>query len=651
MIQSLLACFPARAPWLLATLFLFMGPAPVQAQAPPYAWAVGVGTTTLGQIGTADRHHCDVSKIAVTTAGQTYVTGNFERAVDFGATTLTSTGAKDIFLAKLDANGNSLWAVRAGDRGDDAGFGVAVDAADNVYVTGYFRYTSTFGSFTLTGPGLSVGFVAKYSPLGVCQWAVPMVPQGGYGTSLAVDPNGDIVLAGTFTTLTAQFGTTTLQMVGVNENGYVAKLSTLGTWLWAVRSGSRGGNVALDATGNVYCAGNFGGINTFGGITLASNGGQDGFVGKLDPAGNWLWAKSAGGPGYDYGSGVGTDYAGNVLIAGGFGQPSASFGSVTIPNRGAGNFDAYVAKLDPNGNYLWAVGAGGTDNDLANDVVVDNDGSAYVVGQYQDYGIGGTFGSILLPNLGRRFGQCYVAKLSPVGTFDWVTTTSSGTYDEFGQSIALDHRGGVYAAGFHTGPGIAFGATALVGNPGAHTGFLAKIGDSPLPRVVGLTPPQGAAGTIVMVRGARLTGTTAVYFNGVPAASFAVTSPTTLTAVAPVGVTTGPVSVQTLAGVGPAGLVFQVGTATSAAPAKAATGRCWPNPVPVGGRLQVGSSKEGGPHYPAHAVLYTLLGQAVLVRTLTPTGELELGNVPSGSYLLVVSTPGQGVARYPVQVQ
>jgi hypothetical protein len=102
-------------------------------------------------------------------------------------------------------------------------------------------------------------------------------------------------------------------------------------------------------------------------------------VGKLDPNGNWLWARNAGGPGYDYAAGVGIDFTGNVWVAGGFGQPSATFGNFTVANRGV-DFDAFVAKLDPNGNYLWAVGAGNNASDMANDLVVDDDGSAYITG-------------------------------------------------------------------------------------------------------------------------------------------------------------------------------------------------------------------------------------------------------------------------------
>ena len=182
---------------------------------------------------------------------------------------------------------------------------------------------------------------------------------------MAIPQAGNVVLGGSLAGTTVQFGTTTLPGVPLVENAFVAKMSAQGSWLWAVCSGNRSGRVALGAAGNVYCTGNFVGASLFGSFALTANGLQDEYVGKLDPAGTWLWVRSTGGLGYEYAAGVGVDYAGNVLVAGGFGVPSATFGTLTIPNRGGGNFDAYVVKLDANGNFLWAEGMSGTDNDVA----------------------------------------------------------------------------------------------------------------------------------------------------------------------------------------------------------------------------------------------------------------------------------------------
>lgn len=639
----------SRAGWLLVFLFLLSAGPVAQAQAPPYSWAAGVGTTTRGVPGTADRHDCEVHAVAADGTGQTYVTGHFRLDVDFGTTTLTSAGEHDAFLAKFNANGLPLWATRIGGIGDEFGYDVAVDAAGNAYVTGYFQASITLGSYTLTSGGVSSGFVAQFSPQGVCNWAYPVAVAGGGCASVAVEAGGDVVVSGNYFGRPVQFGSTTLQPIGSSETCFVARLSPAGIWRWAVSSGHRNGRVTLDATGNVYVAGCFGNSFIFGNTTLTCRGLQDGFVGKLDPSGNWRWVQIAGGPGYDYASGIGVDYAGNVWVAGGFGQPEATFGAFSVPNRGAGSFDAFVAKLDPNGTYLWATSAGSTDGDLATDLAVDDDGSAYVTGMYQDYGPGVAFGSILLPNLNRRFGQSYVARLSPDGNFEWVSTTSLDNFGEFGNGIALDHRGGVYAAGYYGGVGIGFGPTTLVGNPGAYTGYLAKIGDSPLPKVVAVSPAQGPAGTVVTVRGARLTGATAVYFNGQPAASFTVTSPSTLTAVAPVGVTSGPVSVQTPAGSSPAGPPFEAAPLTSPAAARPTVAACWPNPLEAGQPLHL--ALPGGPAAPAHATLYSLLGQAVYSSPLSLTGEWKLPPLPTGSYVVAVQRAGQVIARHTLRIR
>ena len=99
--------------------------------------------------------------IAVDANGNSYVTGSFFGSATFGTTTLTSSGYEDIFVAKMDNNGNWLWANKAGGTNWDYGYGIAVDANGNSYVTGYFWGNATFGTTTLTSSGQYDIFVAK----------------------------------------------------------------------------------------------------------------------------------------------------------------------------------------------------------------------------------------------------------------------------------------------------------------------------------------------------------------------------------------------------------------------------------------------------------------------------------------------------------
>ncbi|HNR85275.1 MAG TPA: SBBP repeat-containing protein, partial [Taishania sp.] len=79
--------------------------------------------------------------ITVDNQGNSYITGYFQNTAIFGSTTFTSNGYYDIFIAKLDANGNYLWAKKAGGNSEDVGSSIAVDSQGNSYVTGYFNNT------------------------------------------------------------------------------------------------------------------------------------------------------------------------------------------------------------------------------------------------------------------------------------------------------------------------------------------------------------------------------------------------------------------------------------------------------------------------------------------------------------------------------
>jgi hypothetical protein len=105
------------------------------------------------------------------------------------------------------------------------------------------------------------------------------------------------------------------------------------TWQDATSPGNGVGyRTTVDAAGNTYVAGIFGGTATFGSITLTGTGGLDVFVAKRSPAGVWLWATGAGGIGTDYGFGVAIDGSGSVVVSGHFDSPTIPFGATTLTN-------------------------------------------------------------------------------------------------------------------------------------------------------------------------------------------------------------------------------------------------------------------------------------------------------------------------------
>ncbi|MCK9334752.1 MAG: SBBP repeat-containing protein, partial [Candidatus Cloacimonetes bacterium] len=155
-------------------------------------------------------------------------------------------------------------------------------------------------------------------------------------------------------------------------------------WLWAKQVGGtsndEGRSIATDSNGNSYVTGSFEGIAVFGSTTLTSSGNTDIFIAKLGCNGNWLWATKAGGPGSDIGYGIAVDGNGNSYVTGCF-RDNASFGSTTI--NSSGNTDIFVAKIDSNGNWLWAQKAGGSSSDYGYGIAVDSSGNSYVTGYFR----------------------------------------------------------------------------------------------------------------------------------------------------------------------------------------------------------------------------------------------------------------------------
>jgi beta-propeller repeat-containing protein len=247
--------------------------------------------------------------IAVDGSGNSYVTGYFNGSATFAQgqanqTTLTSVGDREMFVAKYDSIGTLLWAKRSGGTGADRGFSIAVDGLGNIYVTGLFQVTATFGQgqanqTTLTSNGSDDIFVAKHDSSGALQWAKRVGDtESDGGLSIVVDGFGNSYATGFFSG-SATFGQgqanqTTLTSAGARDI-FVAKYDSSGLLQWAKRAGAggtsidQGMGIAVDGSGNGYVAGYFNGTATFGQgeanqTTLTSAGGADIYVAKF--AGN-----------------------------------------------------------------------------------------------------------------------------------------------------------------------------------------------------------------------------------------------------------------------------------------------------------------------------------------------------------------------------
>ena len=459
----------------LALVFVVVG---LVAQIPEWQWAVQAGSISFeGE-----------NFVAIDCQGNQYVTGTFWETTTIGQFQLTSNGERDIFAAKLDTNGNWLWAVRAGGSDYDSSFGIAVDGAGNAWLTGVFNGSATFGSHALTSSGSYDNdiFAAKLDQNGNFIWAV----RGGgtsndYSDGIAVDDSGNAYLTGYFNG-SADFGSYTLSSSG-NYDIFAAKLNPSGSFLWAVQAGGidwdGGFDIDVDGAGNAYLTGCFYGSVVFGPYTLTSSGNQDVFVARLDPNGNWIWAVRAVGTFNDFVKGIAVDGAGNTYIIGYF-EGSIVFGSQTLSSIGpVGTLDIFAAKLDPTGNWLWAVRAGGIHTDAGYDISLDGEGSTYLTGCF--YG-SVVFGPYTLTSSGSF--DIFAAKLDQTGNWLWAIRAGGTSYD-IGYGIAVDGAGKAYLTGYFMGS-AAFGPYTLICG-GSDDIFIAKLTEPLNDTQITLISPNG----------------------------------------------------------------------------------------------------------------------------------------------------------------
>jgi hypothetical protein len=286
---------------LHSTLFAsFLLTVNLSAQQPIFEWAKQIGGSSSAN-GTA---------IAMDASGNVYTIGSFYQTVDFDpsvvAFTLTSNGESDIFITKLDAQGNFLWAKQIGGTNHDEPGNISVDANGNVLVGGSFRGTVNLnpgvGELTVTKPG-KVAFLLKLNPDGDFMWAKHW---GGSNSSaantinsIALDSSGNIIIGGSFEgTNDLNPGTETFNVTPSGRgDAYISKLNSNGEFLWAVSFGANNSNNAdkvnshaVDGSGNIVVSGPF-----FG--TVAPFNLQDGgnFYIKLDASGNLIWSKQTDG--------------------------------------------------------------------------------------------------------------------------------------------------------------------------------------------------------------------------------------------------------------------------------------------------------------------------------------------------------------------
>ncbi|HAB17606.1 MAG TPA: SBBP repeat-containing protein [Verrucomicrobiota bacterium] len=390
------------------------------------------------------------------------------------------------------------WAKRAGGTQNDDGLAVAVNTNGNVFVTGHFRLTATFGAgdpnpTLLTALGQDV-FVAKYAPGGGLLWVRQARAQAGWGTAIGADNAGNCYVFGYFgPTITFAAGQSNQVVMNALANDlFLAKYDGEGNFLWAKQAGGSFSEyaygIAVDGAGNSYVTGQYGSDPaTFGAgepnqtalAGIGGNNGQDIFIAKYDTNGQLQWAKSAGGRTGNVGAGIALDPVGNSYVVGRY-TSTSTFGpgepneTVLVGPLG-GSEEIFVAKFGPDGNLAWVrSGLGQAEHDQGTAIAVDAAGNSYATGTYRSIApFGGQLNQTQIDNGGAE--DVFIVKHDTNGNQQWVTM-AVGPNGEFARGIAVDSEGSAYITGY--GFYMTFGAgepnEKTLGGIGQNDVFLAK---------------------------------------------------------------------------------------------------------------------------------------------------------------------------------
>jgi gliding motility-associated-like protein len=333
----------------------------------------------------------------------TYITGQFQGTCDFdpgiGIQNLTSSGDWDLFIAKYDSSGNYIWAKRFGDDAAEVGYSIYIQGS-SIILGGFYWALSTNlnvgnGPWIHSNNGANDIFIAKYDTSGNYLWSKSI---GGNGDDkilkLDVDQSGNIYTIGTFQNI-VDFdpGINTLSISSSGNNDiFIAKYSTLGDLIWANKIGGigddQGISIKADNLNNAYICGKYSNVVDFdpglNNNSLSSSGGYDAFLAKYSSNGSYIWSKSIGNLLNEVGNDISITNSGEPIMCGNF-EGTVDFN----PDLGVFNMnsngmeDAFLLKLNTNGNFVFAKKFGGSNSDQCLQIEQDAFGNIITSGVFK----------------------------------------------------------------------------------------------------------------------------------------------------------------------------------------------------------------------------------------------------------------------------
>jgi hypothetical protein len=453
--------------------------------------------------------------ICVDSNGNSYVVGQFQSTALFGgAISRTSNSGNNTFVGKVNSVGTWQWVAQvtnALNTDSNTGDYIACDCSGNSYIFGTATGSSvlSFGPINLTpaSPPNS-SFLAKINTSGTWQWAIDCPARIDQVVS---DCDGNIYVSGTFigSKTFGPFSITSINPTG--DSIFVGKLNTSGTWLWVQQAGDpaavqpSGQYIAIDCNGNSYIAGGFNGT-IYVNQPLTDNGTVTFFMAYIDVNGSWRWGVKLTGTAHTTATNICLDKDNNIYVTGavrGLGGSTITIptilGNVIINGPGFGLVSGFTAKFNNLHIWEWAnpvVNTGGYS------CTVDRNGDVYNVFQLVNDGSGPwTIGPwsfpALVPPIGGGRQEAVIVKMDTNGGWKWYVRTT-GTNILNIRKIGIDYEGNMYGTGFFNGNATLGTTTLSSTGVGTYDIVLTRIHHSRLSSL-GLLNANTTVGNIVQV--------------------------------------------------------------------------------------------------------------------------------------------------------
>lgn len=400
-----------------------------------------------------------------------YIAGVFSGKVDFNSGSdsfyLNAIGEKDVFILKLNTNGEFIWAKSFGGKYSETCNSINIDRSGNILTTGSYKGKVDFDpnsdSFFSTSINSSSDvFIQKLNRNGELVWVKSFGGTGiEDGKSIDTDSFGNIYSTGYFE-ISGDFdpssNSANLYSIGSNDI-YISKLDSNGNFRWTKRIGGtlndEGKCIKTDNFGGVYLTGFFQAIVYFDQSTslISDNNSHDIFILRLDSIGALKWVKKYGGFMPDFGESIDVDKLGNVYCTGSF-YGIVEFDSDTGKTQLSGQAtDVFFIKMDTLGNTKLLKQFGGYLQE-GYSIAVDENFNIYIAGRFVENIVFDlpTNKNVLRANINDN-AEIFIAMLDQFGNFNWAKSIG-GIDNQINKSITLDNDGNVYTTGYFSNEAV-----------------------------------------------------------------------------------------------------------------------------------------------------------------------------------------------------